>query len=333
MRRFDSNGCSQELVKSPDAQGLTSEPFYWMPIRRLAVLARLEPKIQTMRSAVVLDLEDSLWFPDDPIKTEAARASARLALVSAGPYLESLANRIRIGVRINPFPGIAFARDAAALARLGIGWEWIFLPKVSDGRSILQAAAKLAQAGVRYRSIVPILESESALDGIQEILAGAVHAGAQWIQYGHQDFSLSAGHWPFWEQDDPAFRAHVEWMVAAVEAKGLNYIHTPYMHMRDGEGFMNMRSWLGRICNRSHGQATLSMEQAMACRQDGLGIPSLRKAGGGAESPLEIARWILSEYGFNAHAGRSFSVDMGSGRFFSPQEYQAAQRFLERAAP
>ncbi|GEM_PF-4443119 len=320
---------------SPDSQGTPCHTFYWIPIRKLSILPRLANKLGRSQSGVVLDLEDSLWFPDDPIRTEAARASARSTLVAKGPLLKSLAGRIPLAVRINPYPGAIFELDSEALASLGLEWEWLFLPKVSAGRNILQAAARLAEAGIPYRNLVPILETRSALDGIEDILSAAVQAGLRWIQYGHQDFSLSAGHWPFWEQDDSSFQSHVERMVSAVEARGLNYIHTPYMHMQDREGFLDMQLWLSRICARPHGQATLSIEQTLACGHGETRSPSHRLTGsrsGCGGSPLDMALRIVAGYERNAHAGRSFSVDAGSGRFFSPQEYRAALDFVGKEA-
>ena len=311
--------------------------FYWLPVRRMAILRRLQERMRMAGTCVVLDLEDGLWFPENPAKTEACRASAREELRTDADYLRRVSGGIALGIRINPVDTPEFMRDLETLASMHLEWNCIFLPKVESGPGYWRALEALSYSGVSCSELIPIVETRAGMERIRDIAVAAKEAGAACIQYGHQDYSLSSGHWPFWEQDRPQFKALVERIVAVAEDNGLGYIHTPYMHLRDREGFLEVQRWLKRICGLPHAQATLSWEQTSArqhaaaedqpsWRKGSLSQAPIRQSPG--ESPTALARQVVDGYLLNLHSGRGFSVDAETGRFFSPHEYRAALRFL-----
>lgn len=339
MRKWAEADVLEARRSTSAFQKLTWRAFYWLPVRRMAILDRLELGIRKAEACVVLDLEDGLWFPDDPARTEACRAAAREELRQGAGLLRRLSGGMSLGIRVNPEASREFMLDLETLASIGVEWNCVFLPKAESDSAYGRALAALSRSGVACRGLIPIIETPAGLRRIRNIAAAAKEAGAGWIQYGHQDYSLGAGHWPFWEQDSPRFRAHVEGIVAETEGHGLGYIHTPYMHLRDPEGFLAVQRWLNGICRTPHAQATLSWDQTSACRHSSAeDTPSwrevsadpapIRRAPG--QSPTALAKQVVDGYRLNAHSGRGFSVDAGTGRFFSPHEYRAASRYLER---
>src|SRR4051812_47824430 len=108
-------------------QKLTCLAFYWLPVRRMAILARLEARIRKAGACVVLDLEDGLWFPDHPAKTEACRAAARDELRRGAGLLRRLSGSMAIGIRVNPEATWECMLDLETLASIGVEWSCIFL--------------------------------------------------------------------------------------------------------------------------------------------------------------------------------------------------------------
>jgi len=340
MRKWAEADLLEARRSTSAFQKLTWRAFYWLPVRRMGILDRLEGGIKRADACVVLDLEDGLWFPDNPAKTEACRAAARDELRHGAGLLRRLSGGISLGIRANPEATREFMLDLETLASIGVEWNCVFLPKVESDSGYGRAMEALSRSGVSSRGLIPIIETPAGHRRLKNIASAAKAAEAGWIQYGHQDYSLGAGHWPFWEQDSPRFRAHVEGIVAETESRGLGYIHTPYMHLRDAEGFLAVQRWLNRICRSPHAQATLSWDQTSACRLRAApdDTPSWREASvnpvpmgrATARSPAALAKQVVEGYRLNLHSGRGFSVDAATGRFLSPHEYQAASRFLAK---
>ncbi|MGI8929399.1 MAG: hypothetical protein ACR2H0_08060 [Candidatus Limnocylindrales bacterium] len=51
------------------------------------------------------------------------------------------------------------------------------------------------------------------------------------MAYGHHDFALDSGWWPFPEHNEASFREHVEPLITRMEVAGFGYVHPPFFQL------------------------------------------------------------------------------------------------------
>lgn len=286
---------------------------------------------------VVLDLEDGLQNVLTPADTPAIKAQARLHARAFFEEYPALVSGLNIGFRINARLTDEFDADIETLRNISqvSPLDSVVLTKVASGDDF--EAARACLDGVRYRELIPLIETVSGIDHLEGILDAARTAGAHRILYGHFDFSADANHWPFLDQDRANFWAWIEPLIDRIEASGLEYVHTPFPHVDDDTLFELVLSRLARHCGRPFGASTLSLRQTKICASF---VP--REIPVDAFPPAEpmseadaVALAIETRDCYEAHwrAGLSFAVAPRSGRFVPPQEYLAAQAFLQHARP
>jgi citrate lyase beta subunit len=299
------------------------------------VTSRLVRQVLPYAGTVVLDLEDSCWDPIRPERSAALREQSRGHLLDLSRQGEALFAAGRIGFRINRFESPEFEKDLELLGRIPqrANLAAIVATKVETPDTLSDIVDALHRHGIAPREIVPIVETVRGIENLPQIVAAAPRLGVHAIVYGHYDFSLDAGHWPFLEFDDLRFWEWVQPIVRTIEAAGLTYIHPPFFRIYDAVGFDAVLGRLADMCSRPFGVLVLGPRQAAACpgfvrhSAPPLPAPHLPTEAERAELAMSICR-AFENY---ENENKGFAVDPISGYFISPHLYAAARAYLENS--
>jgi citrate lyase beta subunit len=311
-------------------------------MQQAEVMARLIRASRRSPATVVVDLEDGLWDVIDEAETSALKAVGRENLVTLAQTHPELFARHPIGVRINRSTGphVELDLDALALASRFVEFECVVPTKIETGAELREIAANLRGRGVAFRTIVPIVETRHGLANLERILDAARDVGTEWLAYGHFDFALDSGWWPFPEPGEARFWEQVVPLVHRLERAGLGYVHPPYFQTHDRVGMASIIRRLERTCSREFGIITLGPRQTeMADRLSSRDGPAdeavnaappmaLRTASG--ESPSDLARRVVTAFLATRRHPGGFALDPRSGEFISPHVYLAARGYLRR---
>jgi citrate lyase beta subunit len=309
--------------------------FQFLALQRADVTARLMRASRDLRATVVLDLEDGLWDLTDEARSAELKAAGREELCKLAQFHRPLLERLSVGVRVNRISSPEAARDFEAVARAArfVEFDCIVATKIETGRDVLECVAALHGHGVVHRGVVPIVETRKGLANLDEIIDAARRAGIGWMVYGHFDFALDSGWWPFPGPAEAAFWDQVEPLIARVEAGGIGYVHPPFFQLNDERSFAAILGRLDGACTREYGVITIGTRQtALAdrlreaeARQTDPGYPVLDRP---HESPIALARRVAETYLANRRPGASFALDPRTGEFIPPHVYLAACNYL-----
>ena len=198
----------------------------------------------------VLDLEDGYLDVRDPGKTSERRASGRRHLLELCTSAKGRTNGRPVAMRVNVAGSEDFARDLPVVraASETFGLDLVMLPKVESADQVRRAHADLSAEGVDFGGLVPMVETGKGMDRVDEVVAVAVALGSPAVVYGHHDYWLDAGAWPFPGPRDKSYWEPVERVARPAAAAGLRYIHPPEAELRDEALLGSMVARLQKIC-------------------------------------------------------------------------------------
>jgi citrate lyase beta subunit len=288
--------------------------------------------VAALGATVVLDLEDALWDVTDDARTHQLKAQGRRNLVTLAEDHPDLFATQPVGVRLNRLVGAHATADLEALAQLSrrATLECVVAPKIEAAAEVAAWRSELDRANVRYRGIVPIVETVAGLANLADVLAGARRIGVDWVTYGLYDHALDAGWWPIPELDSERFWEVARPIIDEVEAAGMHYVQPPFFQLHRPERFSRIVARLNGACRRRPGAIALGLAQtalvmtheAVDLDADAVATEHERR------DPDATARHIVESYEANRRPAASFAVDGRSGEFISPHLYLAAQRYV-----
>jgi citrate lyase beta subunit len=310
-----------------------------LAIQKPEVTARLIRQVTALDAVVVLDLEDSLWDVADPIRTIELKAGARRDLLDLAKTHPDLFQRFKIGMRINKTTSREFSSDLAALSEIArtLPLSVVIPTKVESAHELEQCRQALDENKVACEAIIPIVETGDGMTHLPEILSTAVQIGIPAIIYGHYDYSLSVGLWPFPEFVETSFWDLAEPFIAAVEVAGLSYVHPPLFKMYDDDLFLGVLGLIDRRCRRPWGILTFGPRQTKLCadvvnaRIKASRIELRKSESLPVEEKIRLAKEILQKYDSHRKENKSFAIDPHTGQFIAPHHYAAALAFLRKA--
>jgi hypothetical protein len=196
----------------------------------------------------------------------------------------------------------------------------------------------LEDCSIPKGSLIPIVETKEGLGRLDEIAAAAVTAGATTLFYGHYDYCLDAGCWPFSHPADNAYWELVERVVKGATGAGLRYVHPPEASLRDEVLLGRMISRLRRLCGNRFDLASAGMSQTPillrmteeSSESAATSEPVFDRLPLGPEEKKQLAEETCALFEENNRQEHSFSADARTGRFFSPHEYLAAVNYLRK---
>ena len=311
--------------------------YQFIPNAPVRVMERL---IRSMApgSIAILDLEDGYLDVRDPAKTSERRESGRRQLLELCARSRGRTNGRPVAMRINAAGTDDFVRDLPVVREVAdtFGLAAIMLPKVGSGEEYRDALAAIEEWRLAHAGLIPIVETKEGLGRLDEIAAAAVTAGATTLFYGHYDYCLDAGCWPFSHPADNAYWELVERVVKGATGAGLRYVHPPEVSLRDEVLLGRMISRLRRLCGNRFDLASAGMSQTpillrltedcSSCAATPEAVVSCSPLG--PEEKRRLAEETCTLFEENNRQEHSFSADARTGRFISPHEYLAAVRYL-----
>ena len=290
----------------------------------------------------VLDLEDGYLDVRDPGKTGERRARGRQQLLELCAKAKDRTNGRPVALRVNVAGSENFQRDLSVVRAVAetFGLAAVMLPKVESTDQVRRAHADLSAEGVEFGSLVPMVETRKGMDRIDEIVAAAVEVGSSAVVYGHHDYWLDSGAWPFPGPRDPSYWEPVQRVAQPALAAGLRYIHPPEADLRDEALLAGMVGRLGSMCGDRFDILSAGMSQtSLLLRLLEEASSSEPRSASLAEEPVldpaqkkRLAEETCDLFDGNNRQEHSFSADARSGRFISPHEYLAAVNYLRRQA-
>lgn len=286
----------------------------------------------------VLDLEDGYLDVRDPGKTRERREGGRKQLLELCANAKDRTNGRPVAMRVNVAGSEDFVRDLPVVraASETFGLATVMLPKVESADQVRRAHADLSAEGIECGGLVPMIETRKGMDRIDEIIAMAVELGSPAVVYGHHDYWLDAGAWPFPGPRDASYWEPVERVAGSALAAGLRYAHPPGAELRDNGLLGAMLARLSRICGESFDVFSAGMSQTSI-------LLRLVEGASSRESVIDLvfdeptsadktrlAEEICALYEANNRQEHSFSAGSREGRFISPHEYLAAMNYLTK---
>ena len=285
---------------------------------------------------VILDLEDGVGDVREPTGTPELKRIARDHLRT---FAESLSSdsATQLGVRVNAMATEHFGLDLAMLGAIDTARRprLIVVPKVNSGADLEAACEALNSIGSGTRQVVPIVESRAGLAHLDDIMSMAIRRELAYVVYGHYDYCLDAGEWPFPDHDQAAFWHIATDFIRRIERGGLSYVHPPFPHVRHDAMFRRIRDHLATICSRAFGMITVTSHQSSMCHDVARGdsfaeaISLDRPSAISLRDRLARAQSAITTYEANRRDGSTFALEARTGRFITVHEYLAAKRHVD----
>jgi citrate lyase beta subunit len=311
--------------------------FQLITPQRPDVTARLVRQSGRAGATPILDLEDGLWDPLDEARTPALKSAGRSRLRQMAERHGARLRAQPVGARINHVASPEAQLDVALLAGplRALDVSTLVVPKVESGADLQVCADLIRQAGLMEMELVPIVETRRGFTNLDGICRTAAAAGTRWIVFGHFDFALDAGWWPFPGYFDAPYREVAGAFIEQAESAGLRYFQAPYSSLNGGPVFTAILDHLGRCCAREFGILTVSARQSALAYGWRAGSDAPGPAGGEeaveavhAIDAAEGARRLVEAYEAGRRPDVSFAIDARAGEFIPPHLYLLARHYL-----
>ena len=303
--------------------------YQYVPLIKSKALSRLIPKILFSNANVILDLEDSVQDTLNPEITPLLKESAREGFRFLAEKHHRLFSSKRIGVRINGINTDDYRLDIKEISYISkyVSLDAIWLPMVLDSDTILQCLDDLEQSGVKNIEIIPIIETVDGVNNLEDILALAKEVNINRVHYGHYDYSLDSGKWPFLTQDQDAFWVLVESIINIIEDFECYYIHTPLGELENDELFLSINKKLTGLCQNKIGRTTLNYHQTLLISDNEFITKLDKKISYSENEKINLAHKTITQFELYRINKRSFSIS--GGKFITPHEYMVAKKYLD----
>ncbi|WP_041744736.1 aldolase/citrate lyase family protein [Coraliomargarita akajimensis] len=291
------------------------------------------------QGCIILDLEDAFWDANDARKTSARRAEARHNLGQFCERYSDLFTRQRIGIRINA-PGTEDIREDLRFLktlRSKVQFDCLCLPKVEMVDTARESLSSTMEIMGDPTRVLPFIETPTAIENLTSLLRIIHSSGVHRVVYGHYDYSLNAGHWPFLETDELGYWQLVTPIIQQIESAGLHYVSPPIFDLQDTQQLRSFLAKLDQICKRPFTIFSLSVEHTAVFEQLNQVHPNkeatepslINRSLSQAQRAL-YAQEVCNAYQAHRANGKSFAVNMKGGEFISPHKYLAARNYLEQ---
>jgi citrate lyase beta subunit len=299
----------------------------YLPLTRARASLKVFKKLDFNNVHVIFDLEDSAQDPFSRNNTNLLKKVARDGLIEIFSKI-NWRPKSKIYIRINSDKSTYYDEDIKAILKvlkLNTHIEGIFLPKVESYNQI-QKLYYLLPSDIKI-DIVPMIETKNGLNNLQKILELDCDKNIfNKVHYGHFDYSLDAGCWPFSNPENKEFWKIVGFIVETVKKYGKLYVHTPFPFSDNVDLFWGSNLYLSRLVPGTEiWICTLNMELSLTkYRESSLVFVDLEYK----ESDLiSSAIKITNKYIEGKANKRSFSVF--NSQFIPPHQYFAAKKYLK----
>ena len=279
-------------------------------------------------AVICFDLEDSISDLFDEKRNYSIKQEYRLLLNKIIQTAVAGSGDFKIGIRINSSGSGLQDLDIACIpANSKI--HSILIPKVEYAADIDTVVEKLKTANILFDEVIPLIESRKGLHNVEEILNSTYKLTK--VGFGHCDYNLSIGAFPFFHQDAIEYWKWVSRLLGFLRPRNITFINSAYLNLNDTDFFKRMLSYLKFLCGEAFGQFTLTHQQTLLCADPC--IPDFDIKNGIAGNRLnlgvtkEMLNGLISSYE-NDNKGLGFTISPETGILISPHEYYSAKQHL-----
>lgn len=207
----------------------------------------------------------------------------------------------------------------------------IFLPKTETEKQINILLEELDRENISYKELIPIIETKKGMDNVSRIV-NASSIKIKKIAFGHCDYNLSIGAFPFYHQNSSEYWKWIQKIIHAIANKNITLVNSPFLELENDNAFKDMLSNLNFISARRFGQITLTYRQSQLCEE----FDTSKKHFDYKKNhrfhfniSIEHCKNLIETYE-NGNEGKAFTITDNPGRLISPHEYLAAKEMLTK---
>jgi citrate lyase beta subunit len=278
-------------------------------------------------AVICFDLEDSIhnWINGDDGRERKQEYRELLTRLLLNLEKESIA--ISTGIRINSYESGLQPADIDSIPS-NVRIHSILIPKVENKNHIDSVVDRLNARNIVFNEIIPIIESRKGLDNLNDIISSKYKISK--VGFGHCDYNLSIGAFPFFHQDSFEYWKWVTRILEVLKPNHIKFINSAYLSLNDSVFFQNMLSYLHFLCKDYFGQFTLSFQQTLLCNSF---IQNFDIRKGIAKNRLDLGfdKKMLTNLTTSfetENKGQGFTLLPEKGILISPQEYCSAKQHL-----
>lgn len=289
-----------------------------------------DPKI-----IMVFDLEDGVQSVIEPQLTTVLKKKVRNNIAT---FLNQYTERnysSSAGIRINSFSSSAFKEDVLFLKSIStkVKWKNIFLPKINSHKEIISYINTFHENNIAFEEVIPIIETGEGYRNMSSIFKYPVEATFRRAVWGNHDFNLDCGYWPFQDMNSPLHWTRMEEFISCLKKVNYEFINSPILELDNNDLSMAVLNEAFSLCKSGFSQVALSYNQALLFlkwQNDPLySVKSFfQRSQPDQEEKIKLARSTIEQFRACQLYGKSFSVIEKHKKIISPQEFTAAQNFL-----
>lgn len=306
--------------------------FQYVPMSKPKALSKMLPKIINSGARIVLDLEDSVQDTLNPENTTKLKKDARDSVIVLLDELFKKNIEIEncIYIRINSFESGELEEDIKIVKNIlkdikNIG---LFVPMINSIEDICRIKNLLLDDFHKIK-LIPIIETVSGYENLQEILNNTKTLNIEYIHYGHYDYSLDSKQWPFVEQNESSFWDFIEQIVDIVEKSDTKYMHTPFGNLTEETLYKSIIKRLIKVCKSDFAITALNYNQVLFAQDIKNSLDLVCEQTKNNIDKTKLAHEVIDIFENNQCSKRSFSVDIKKAKFLTPHEYKMAKQYLK----
>jgi len=195
-------------------------------------------KVHNTGAVICFDFEDGILNPFEMKRSASLKEEARARFLSLYSLICASSNHIKVGIRLNSIRTSDFEKDLMKIK--GKKVDSVFAPKIEYHTDIHLLIDKLNDFNVRYKNLIPIIETKKGFENLENILQS--NQKLTKIAFGHCDYNLDIGSYPFFHQDSREYWKWITAIVSKIEKYRIRLINSPYLNT--GAFFLfNVRSY------------------------------------------------------------------------------------------
>ncbi len=277
--------------------------------------------INATNSILCFDFEDSISddYNDNLIH---AKNEHRNKIIQEIRQLESMDTNFEFGFRINKNSSENYKDDIKALNSI-VGVQSIFIPKVESNVDLENVLKDIV---FPIEEIIPVIETQIGFDNIEGILS-LKDSRIQKIAFGHCDYNLSLGNFPFFHHDSSEYWEWIQMLNEICKKADVEIINSPVLGL-DNEELMIYNLKRSMEFSQVTGQISLCKRQTELIHSVKYNMDFKDSVMDTFENEYQSIESVLSTFENYRIKGKSFSID-ANRRIISPHEIQMASLMNE----
>ena len=281
-------------------------------------------KVHKSGAVICFDFEDGMSNPLEINMSASLKDDARKQFNKLYSQICNSNKDIKIGIRLNRVKSEEFCKDLNAIK--GKIFNTIFIPKIECSEENQLIIDKLKEFNIDYKNLIPIIESKKGFENLENILQSNQNLSK--IAFGHCDYNLSIGTYPFFHQDSWEYWKWVAVLTSTIKKHNVQLVNSAYLDFGNEAFFCSMLDYLITKENLFHGQVTLTTRQSELCNhreKNESNFKNLLENKNLISADTQVAYDLVREFEAN---NKLKGLTKISDKFISLQEYIASKSLI-----